>query len=672
MRPGRPSTRRLIGCLLVVASACTPVVRRTTASRVLPRRLVLALDGIDYRDIAAARERGLFAAFRTPSRLISTFPSISDIAWHEIFGVLPPRGYQRIYYSNAQNSVVGTALDAITPIEFEERMDLAFGTKLHHLGAYLMSATVSRREVNVAVDRFFDITGRPTVYVYNVGPDALQHTRGNLAEYLAYLDRRLAELQRDYTIRTGRALEIVMLSDHGHNHAVDAKFLPVVEALEAHGFRAVTRLSSAHDVAFSVDGVTTGFGVFAQPASVDSVAAVLARMDGVEIVSVRESVSRFTVLSGDERALIERRVTPKGDEYRYVLQTSDPLRFAPIVSALRAAARLDSLGYANAQTWLEASAAARFPAALSRIVRGHTEVTLNPAPILVSIADGFRVGLGMVSIANRMRPLGGTHGALSETNSLGVLMTNFVDTHDDLTTTVRAQVGNFDDLLTHVPKASGARLTSDALLRRDRLTSFHFALPGDTDTDRTSLEVWLSEADERWASDGATFELQLLRGPDTRGEPELLASSQRALSAAVSTSDRRRFLLPIPLLERAALAPLSSYRIRVVIATRAGPELGAKRRMREIMTLLVRTDATGRIAAYCPWSPNIKLPLRGSTGSASVQLWMPGGGRPVLHDAVSEKQAARHATPGPAYSGSPHPEPLTPRRCHSASRRRRE
>ncbi len=600
MRPGRTSARSLVGLVLLAGSAfvsaCVPAVRRTTSDPVLPRRLVLALDGVDYRDVAAARERGLFAEFRAPSRLISTFPSISDISWHEIFGVLPPRGYQRIYYSNAQNSVVGTTLDAITPIEFEQRMDLAFGTKLHHLGAYLMSGTVSRREVNVAVEKFFDITGRPTVYVYNVGPDALQHTRGNLPEYLAYLDRRLVELQHEYTARTGRSLEIVMLSDHGHNHAGDAKFLPVVEALQAHGYRPATRLESPRDVAFSVDGVTTGFGVFALPASVDSVAAVLAAMDGVDIVSVQEAPSRFRVLGGSARALVERRASANGDWYRYLPETGDPLQYTPIIASMRAAGLLDSAGFASAQAWLGATSRAHFPAALSRIVRGHTEVTLNPAPILVSVADGFRVGLGMVSIANRMRPLGGTHGALSETNSLGILMTNFVDTHDDLTTTVRTQLGGFDDLLTHVPHASGARLTSNLLLQRDRLTPFRLSLPSDSNA--LSLEVWLSEADAQWAGDSARLELSVLRGPDTRGDPELLASSEFTMRTNASTPDGRRFLLPMHGLDRATLAPLSSYRLRVTMVQNLAPAARTKRRMREIVTLLVRTDASGRLAAY--------------------------------------------------------------------------
>src|SRR5262245_58642743 len=120
--------------LATLISGCLPPRTPTPSGGELATRLVLALDGIDYRDVMAARELGMFKQFRQPSRLISTFPSISDIAWHEIFGVQPPRGYQRIYYSTAYNTMVGTTLDAIRPIEFEDRMDMAFGSKFHHLG----------------------------------------------------------------------------------------------------------------------------------------------------------------------------------------------------------------------------------------------------------------------------------------------------------------------------------------------------------------------------------------------------------------------------------------------------------------------------------------------------------------------------------------------------------
>src|SRR5271157_1081475 len=76
----------------------------------LPTRLVLALDGVAYRDLKALQagitrtnfwgkpiQLRAFAAdegYFPVSRMISTFPSASDVAWTDIFGDRPLPGYQ--------------------------------------------------------------------------------------------------------------------------------------------------------------------------------------------------------------------------------------------------------------------------------------------------------------------------------------------------------------------------------------------------------------------------------------------------------------------------------------------------------------------------------------------------------------------------------------------------
>lgn len=607
-RSHRPKFRALL-LGVVLFSACLPSLRRTPANAVPARRLVLALDGIDYRDIVAARERGLFAGFREPSRLISTFPSISDIAWHEIFGVQAPRGYQRIYYSAAHNEVIGVALDAIRPIEFEDRMDMAFGAKFHHLGAYLISNTIAKHEIDVVVGDFFKFADRNTIYVYNVGPDALQHTRGDLAKYLDHLDQKLEELQAKYLQRTARALEIVVVSDHGHNRAVDAKFLPVVKALQSHGFRIADELRSATDVAFSVDGVTTGFGVFALPESIAPVAELLASMEGVDVVSVRVSDDRFSVKANGHHAEIERKRSARGDLFRYVATEGDPLQYVPIIERMRREKVLDAEGFADSPTWIRYSSSSRYPVALERIVRGHTVVTLNPAPILVSLTDEYRVGLGMVSVANRMRPLGGTHGALSSSNALGVLMTNFRDTHDDITVSASRQLDGFADLGAVRYKSSGARLTNSWLLSRDARGPFH-GIPDTTAVPAQSaaLEVWLTPKQRAWATDDGAFFLELWRRGDPRenAKSTLMATSYLPIRPAkdaekpgwIVAADGRRYALPLSRLGAAPFAPSSVYDLRVIVDRVSRQGSVASTISRDIATLTLRTNARGELWPY--------------------------------------------------------------------------
>lgn len=571
--------------------------------------MVLALDGIDYRDMLLARERGLFAQFRTPSRMISTFPSISDIAWHEILGVQAPRGYQRIYFSNALQDVVGEAFDAIKPIEFEDRVDMAFGAKFHHLGAYLISNTVARREVDVDVRDFFKIRGRQTVYIYNVGPDALQHTNGDLVAYLRHLDERLAWLDTEYRRRTGHALEIVVLSDHGHNHATTAKFVPIERTLRAAGFRIAAELRAPNDVAFSVDGVTTGFGVFCAPESVAPVAAALAGMEGVELVSRRIDATRYALQSGTALADIDVRHSSTGDRYRYRVVSGDPLRYGEVVARMREEGALDADGFASTDAWRRYTSAATYPVAVVRLVRGHTAVTMNPAPILVSLLPTHRIGMGFAAITNRLVSLSSTHGSLSTASSLGVLMTNFVETHDDLSATVREQFDGFADLGAQKYTKSGGRLTSRWLLSNDPRTPFAQVLaPAADATPATDIEVWLTPQQRAWTKGtGAMYvELRELGGDDN---DDVLATGYVPFdeSAAMpgwagwtaTTDDRRRVVLPLSALRMPTLDARSVYEFRVSI-DRQVQRTGRLTRSgtRDVAVFTVRTDATGRLWPY--------------------------------------------------------------------------
>lgn len=601
--------RKFVGHLLLcpLALSCVPFRRSPPAEPPIANRLVLALDGVDYRDIMAARARGLFASFRPPSRLVSTFPSISDIAWHDMLGVQPPPGYQRIFYSARQNAVVGELLDAITPIEYERRMDLAFGLKLHHLAAYLMSDQVARQEVDVDVRQFLARRGRSTVYAYNVGPDALQHTRGDLAGYLAHLDKKLIALQHEYRRRTGRVLEIVILSDHGHNRAVAAEFLPVVEALKVHGFHVAPSLVDPGDVAFSVDGVTTGFGVFAHPDSVMRVASLLAALDGVAVVSTRDARGAIVVRARDAMAEIITR--QRGDTmlYRYRPLVGDPLGYTNVLARMTYDRAVSADSFATAATWLRYTAAEPFPAAPPRIVAGHTTVTLNPAPILVSLDDKVRVGLGAVSVANRMRPLGGTHGALSATNSLGVVMSNVVDTHDDLTSTVRQQFGGFDDLYDPRTRASFLSLSTPAMLRRDRWSGFSGPVVPDAVAalaDTTALlQLSLSDADARWIGETARLRVEIRRDSAGAKGDGVRANSDAVASAWMRSPDGRVLVIAASALSLDRQPPWSALVLRVVAERDRDPAAtgtGAPRRVasRTLATLRVRTDGRGAVSPY--------------------------------------------------------------------------
>lgn len=602
--------RLLLWSALGVATGCLPIRRpapvpapvpaSVPAPEALPRRLVLALDGLDFRDMLDARARGQFAAFRPPGRLISTFPSISDIAWHAIFGVQPPAGYQRVYYSTRHNAVIGDAFDAIRPIEYEERMDFAFDAKFHHLGAYLMSWPTARREVDMDVKAVLGSRGRHTVYIYNVGPDALQHMRGSVAQYLTYLDRALTRLNQSYRERTGRDLEIVLLSDHGHNRASDARFLPVAEVLQAHGFRLARTLASPDDVAFSVDGVTTGFGVFCWPESEARLVDLLVSTPGVDVVTRRLGDDRYLVASDSGRAEI--RWQREGDEdfYRYSPIVGDPLRLHSVMQTMREHGAMRSDGFAPTAAWVRATADTFYPAAVVRIVHGHRDATRNPAPILVSLHDDHRVGLGMVSVANRMRPLGGTHGALSSGSAVGIVMSNFQETPDDLAMTVRMQFGGFDDLRVPSVRRATFALGSAASVRNNRFALTRWQGPLANLSDTTPIaQLTLSDKERHWAGDSAHVTLQVSRR-STAGRKDAIVGEHRiALADWAASGNGHQLALPGEALHLTGLEPGAQYLVRIWLDRRTLRD-GHWRPggSRTVLTLLLRAANDGVLWRY--------------------------------------------------------------------------
>src|SRR5262245_61603580 len=68
------------------------------AGRTRPRRLLLCLDGVPCELINAAKQRGLFDSFGAPARLLSPFPTLTNVALSAMFGASPPQGYESLYF----------------------------------------------------------------------------------------------------------------------------------------------------------------------------------------------------------------------------------------------------------------------------------------------------------------------------------------------------------------------------------------------------------------------------------------------------------------------------------------------------------------------------------------------------------------------------------------------
>jgi hypothetical protein len=353
-----------------------------------------------------------------------------------------------VYYRLDSRRIVGGGLDPIRPIEFEKRMHLGFDQKAHHLSSYVTPGRAAQGELATLGQVLFESHGIDTFYAYLPAPDALQHVRGDVARYLARLDAELTRILVAYRDRTGTDLELVLVSDHGNNGRWRAETLDVADYLRRRDYHPGERLAGPRDVVFSTDGVTTGVGVFAAPAAVAPLAVTLSELQGVELVTwvPDQAPDRVSVRDADGRVATVRR-RDNGD-LAYETVTGDPLQHLALRARLAADGRLDDAGFAAPSAWFEVSKDQRYPAALQRIMRGHHDVTQNPAPILVSVRDGYQVASGVASFFNQLRPLGGTHGGLNAVNSVGIVMSTYRPTIDAVSTDVAAQFDGFPRRLT--------------------------------------------------------------------------------------------------------------------------------------------------------------------------------------------------------------------------------
>src|SRR5688572_5003019 len=72
-----------------------------------PRRLLLCLDGVPHALIKVAQSRGLFERFNQPTRLLSPFPTMTNVALSAMLTASPPAGYESLYFDRNARELRG-------------------------------------------------------------------------------------------------------------------------------------------------------------------------------------------------------------------------------------------------------------------------------------------------------------------------------------------------------------------------------------------------------------------------------------------------------------------------------------------------------------------------------------------------------------------------------------
>jgi hypothetical protein len=449
--------RTVLTWLLLFFLSTSPAMPLTKSDS-LPSRLVLLLDGVSYRDLRAlqqgievrtpghrqvhvqAFQQGYFPA----SRLISTFPSISDTAWSEILGNDPPPGYQRTYFNAASDLQV--SVNGVTSLaEYEKQMTWQLHGNFRRAASYSSPLSAFKFELNQTIKNFLHAgTAETNFYALIHSTDNAQHLWGDIQSMLCTLDGKLQQLRAFYRAREEKELEILILSDHGNNHAGHGKRIAIKGFLTRHGYRVAKSLSNSKDVVLPTAGVESWIEIHNLPTETSNLVKMLSQLEGVDMVTARfpGQTNRFIVRSSTgEQAEIE--WDAERNSFKYQMESGDPLDYKRVVEALAKKRAFDAAGFASADDWMAETLTHHYPLALERIVRGHTTVTANPASILLSLNNayvhsGWLTDKGIALVKSR-----GTHGALDAINSTGVLLSSFAPTKDTSTGRVAALFDGF-------------------------------------------------------------------------------------------------------------------------------------------------------------------------------------------------------------------------------------
>ena len=443
----------------------------STSIAALPKRLIIALDGISYRDMKALQagvtykdthgfqfhRQGFHQGYFPVSRMISTFPSTSDVAWTDIFGDRPLPGYQRTYFSDAANLEISVN-GITTSMEHERQMHWEVENGFLRTLGYVYPSHMYQYEVHELVKNFLNATDKgDNFYAYVRTPDDAQHLSRDTFAMLCALDEKLQKLRALYQAREGHELEILILSDHGNNHAGVGQRIEIRTFLKNAGYRITNSIVNPKDVVLPTVGIESWVEIHNSPAETERLMQLLPQLKGVDVLTARfpGQTNRFIVMnSKGERAIIE--WNPVKNSFRYSTERGDPINYLPVVEALSRKNRLDADGFATADDWMAETLTHRYPLALERIVQGHTRVTLNPATILISLNNHYVHSGWLVKKGSELVTFGGTHGALDDLNSDGMLLSSFAPTKDTSSSRVAGLYDCFPGLRNFRAEENGA------------------------------------------------------------------------------------------------------------------------------------------------------------------------------------------------------------------------
>ena len=372
---------------------------------------IIALDGVPYELVEQIYKEGFFRLFYRPSRMISTFPSMTDLAFWKIFGGNQPVAYQAKHYDPEKNRVLsGDDLYLSGEMaDWTQKLDYRCSFKMDAL-AYVMPQQVFEHELR-GMRETLSRTSKDQAIVYSVATAGLGTEGGREAilRYLRQIDRFCEEIVYE---RRGR-VKISVLADHGHNMSGRGR-LSFTKRLEKAGFRVQDKIEGPQDVVTIKYGLITYAAFFTrQPAEV----ARVVLQDPATTLTCYPQNDTVVVQSIDGKAVIRQRE----NRYSYEVEYGDPLLLLPILSNLHSQGNINADGFIEDRALFDATITHEYPDPVRRVWQAFHVLVKKPPDLIVCIRDGWCHGSEFFEVA-----IGGatsTHGSLNQLNSTTFVIT---------------------------------------------------------------------------------------------------------------------------------------------------------------------------------------------------------------------------------------------------------
>ncbi|EKD42219.1 MAG: hypothetical protein ACD_73C00261G0001 [uncultured bacterium] len=402
-------------------------------SKPIPKQtLIILLDGVSYRIMNELQKEGYLPDFQKPSKIISTFPSTTVTGITGLFeplGVKPAHGYDRIYYSYAENKVKGSILSS--PAKYKDDYEFHFDdykkTFFSNLLIYLAPGLSTNLDLERMEKYIYKNPDKPRYLIYIGGPDGSAHVLGKKRQkhLVRFIAQKLRTIQSRFQKRYGKQLNIVLFSDHGFEYEPlkGISSATLRKYLGKQGFKLTKSIQDPSSVVATEWGNIGGAGIYTHPQSVAQVAHIINQIQGNELTFFMKD-KIVTVLSHKgESAQIN--ISKSATRFRYQEIKGDPLGYHEVTLELKKKGLMDSKGFANEKDWFKETKDMRFPDVPFRVYQAFNHLVENPAKIIFSTCDDYEYGSSLTRfLANLRGRLKGTHGALFDTASDAFVMTN--------------------------------------------------------------------------------------------------------------------------------------------------------------------------------------------------------------------------------------------------------